>query len=154
MGGVSQQPAVVDALVVVLTAALPAVRVLDGPGITDDSARAWLFVGDDDPDSTGAPTAVEGSQSWAGLGRRSRDEEFTVWCTCVCWSGDDALKPVRDAAYGIVAQLEATIVADPTLGGIALWCGLGAVRLRQNATDRGVEAHVTVGVDVRTRLSS
>jgi hypothetical protein len=154
MAAVSQQPAVLDALVAILTTALPDVRVLDGPGISDDSTSLWLFVGDDDPDSTDAPTAVDGSQSWAGLGRRSRDEEFTVWCTAVAWSGDDPLKPVRDAAYGIVVQMEASITGDPTLGGIALWCGLGTVRLRQNVTDRGAEAHVTVGVDVRTRLSS
>lgn len=148
-------PDVIDYLVTTLTAALPDVTVIDGPGITDASAENWLFVGVDDPDSESAPTSAEATSDWSTLGARQRREDIVVHCAAISYSGDDVIKTVRDAAFVTVAGVEQAIVTDPTLGGAVLYATFGGVgAVRQNTNDQGVEAWALFTVAARARLTS
>ncbi|HEY9389173.1 MAG TPA: hypothetical protein VIR27_05295 [Mycobacteriales bacterium] len=148
-------PAVIDYLVATLTASLTEVRVIDGPGITDDSAENWLFIGVDDPDSDSAPTAAEAESDWSALGARQRREDIVVHCAAISYSGDDVMKTVRDTAFVTAAGVEKAIVADPTLAGAVLYATFGGVSaVRQNTNDQGVEAWALFTVRARARLTA
>jgi hypothetical protein len=111
----SRAPATIDRLVELLT---PAVgdngNVWDGPRLSGD-LRPSLYVGyDGDPE--GDFKTVDPSQEWAGLGARTRDEEFDIPCAVVALIGDDNTKLARDAVYTLLAIAEDTLRADPSLG--------------------------------------
>ena len=152
---ISAIPAVIDYLVATLTAALPDVQVLDGPGLSDESVSDLLFIGVDDPDGNSAPTSAEATSDWSALGARQRREDIVVHCAAVSWSGDDVVKVVRDAAFGTVGAVERAIVADPTLGGAVQYATFGGVSaVRQNTSTEGVEAWALFTVQARARLTA
>ncbi len=93
-------------------------QVLLGFGASDDPGD-FLMVGVDDPNSPDplAPSA-SGTQTWAGLGANHRDEDGTVTCAALAWTGDaDATEDAIARVKAIVAAVEAHITADPNLGG-------------------------------------
>jgi len=161
VSNVSAVPALLDALVAALTAALPAVTVYDGPGNTDDAPADYLLVGVPDPDSDSSEASVESTVEWASLGAKSRYETSTVWCAAISWTGDtpnpanpSVMKTVRDRVFATFAAVEQTLVADPSLGDVARFGGIGSThRTMQNITADGTEAWVVFGLTFRARLS-
>lgn len=155
MANTSRVPALIAQLVAQLDAALD-VPVFDGPALGDDARSAWLEVGVDDPEMSGSGglTAASSRIEWRGLGARSRDEHITVLCAAWAWTGEDAVSTPRATAYELVAEVEAILYADPSLGGVALFGGLSDLTLRQGHTADGATAAVLFQVEAKARLSA
>lgn len=90
--------------------AFSGVTVYDGPPAAD-SAQSWISVGHVSSD-TGAGTFEQRVGNVDAL----REEDGTVLCEVVVWSGDDDLPARRTAAFVLTDALDATIRADQTLG--------------------------------------
>ena len=103
-------PACTDALVALLTAALPTLPVVDG-GVIGNEERAALLVG-----SGFANSDHPWQHRWAGLGHAARDETFEIPCTLWVRSGDNTVKPVRDEVHGYFTAVLTTVLATPNLG--------------------------------------
>lgn len=155
MANTSRVPAVIAALVAQLDAALD-VAVFDGPALGDDARASWLEIGVDDPELGGGSglTAASSRIEWRGLGAKSRDEHITVLCAAWAWTGEDAVSVPRASAYALVAQVEAILFADPSLGGVALFGGMSDLTLRQGLTSKGATAAVLFQVEAKARLSA
>jgi len=155
--GTSVIPALIDALVTQASAALPAVKVFDGFGVSDSpGTTGTLMVGVDDPDTDQAASSGDGSQSMAVLATtRPRDQVGSLTCAALAWSGSTNQKAARDAAYGIVAAVENLLRADPTLGigqpGRVV-IQMGDDRLSQNQYDKGCDALVIFTVNFKARI--
>lgn len=147
-------PAIIDALITTLDAALPGVEVIDGMGATDTGAQRLLFVGLSDPDADRPAEAAASDQAWAWLGHMQRDETATVHLVAVAWNGDGDQKRARDEAFGIVDAVAAAITTDPTLGGVVVQVrAVEGLSLTQAQTDAGALAYVPVSLSCRARLS-
>ena len=103
-------PACTDALVALLTAALPTLPVVDG-GVIGNEERATLLVG-----SGFANSDHPWQQAWAVLGHAARDETFEIPCTLWVRDGGNVLKPIRDEVFGYFGAVEAALRTTPTLG--------------------------------------
>lgn len=147
----SRIPAVIDALVSMLTAALPAITVYDGPWVTPpETTDSFITVGWT-PDGEN-PT---GEQAWAGLGNKARDERIDIPCYADAYSGDTATKARRDAASALLAAAENALRTDTTLGGAIPnpgWAQIGSYSIRQEQTEAGLEVGITFHVLVNTRI--
>lgn len=100
------------ALVAMWTAAN--IATVDGPFVSGDTGDR-LFVGyDGDPE--GDFQAVEGDSDWAGLGAKTRDEEFDIICAAVTRSGHQTATAARAAAIALFQVASAALRADPSLG--------------------------------------
>ena len=155
---VSGIPALIDQLVTIAVAAFGAsspVEVFDGPGVSKDDTGQQLWIGVTDP-TQGSETAAESSQSWGPMStQHKRDEEITVHCLALAWSGDDDLKTVRDQAFAQMQVVSAAAVADPSLSAACLYVrspGSG-VTLVQGPNRRGFEARVGFDITARVRLT-
>jgi hypothetical protein len=129
----TQWAAVVDALVAAMRATTgyrspysgnSGNTVFDGPeyGLTEEHSETFLVIGwAGDPDSP--EDSGQSQQTTAALDRtaRPREERGTVNCRAVSQVGDASLsdrsvKDVRDAALAVIADVEASLRTDPTLG--------------------------------------
>lgn len=140
-------PALLDALVTTLTAALPTVTVLDGEGITGDPGD-WLMVGVDDPDKETAPNAATTTEEQGAFGStRPRMENGSIFLTAFSWNGDSNQKAARDAVYATAAAVANAIRTD-TLGVSGLLSiGYGeATTYRQGQADPGAGAELLFSV--------
>lgn len=59
---------------------------------------------------------ITGTQGWAALGQRARNDDYTV--TGIIWiaqdgAGESAAKEARDRVYALFAELEAELSAGP-----------------------------------------
>lgn len=151
----SRIPAVLDYLTAAFTAAATLggspsapVAVYDGPVVTEVPAQLTLWVGVDDPDSD-APVAAESESQWAAIGNLAQDETITVNCVAEAWSGDIDVRTNRQAAFGIVAAVEALLRADATLGGTlpSGQCRVTGRQLRQANVKEGGVARVAFRVE-------
>ena len=145
----SRIPAVTDALVSTLTAALPSVQVFDGRWVTVPDGD-YLCVGWT-PDGEG-PT---GQQDWAGLGNRARDERIDIPCYADAYSGSTDTASRRNAAFALLTAAENALRTDPTLGGALPqpgWAQIGSYSVRQEQTEAGLEVGVVFHVLVTTRI--
>ncbi len=149
----SRAPAVIDALFALAGASpgLAEARIHDGPQPTSDPLKQVVCIGwDGDEDSD---EAADVSQEWAGLGAKARDETIQVPCAAIAWHGSTAMKPVRDLAFAMVAEFEAGLRADPSLGFppptvVALATG----NAYQRQTQSGAQCRVVFTIAVRTRI--
>ena len=106
----SRIPAAVDALVLLLDAAL-SIEVRDG-AVLQNTERAGLTVG---ADLDGSDFPWE--QDWVGLGHVSRDETFEIPCVLWVRSGDvESVKAARDEVHGYMTTIESTLRSNETLG--------------------------------------
>lgn len=155
----SRLPALIDYLVALFDGAAtigqatPPVTVFDGPPTTLLDSQLTLYVGLSDPESDGPEAAGDSQQTWAALGRRARDEEVTIHCCAVAWSGVDDIATARTAATGIVAAVEVVCQAD-NFGGLVLFPdpGITGLALTQNNTSRGAIAQVTFDLIFKSRI--
>lgn len=147
-------PAVHDALVTQLGAALEDVEVFDGEGANENASTDIVMVGVYDPDSADSPPGATSQQNWATTGgSAARDDNGIVWCTAVSWTGDDDPRAARISAFATVAQAETVIRDEPTLGvaGV-LWSGVSDLTMRQTRNSKGAECQVTFAVHYRGRI--
>lgn len=160
----SQVPAVIGYLIDTFTAAAtlgqatPPVSVRCGPELSGDFTQLTLFVGVDDPTSLeqgSPPTGATSDQAWVGMGARARDEDLTVYCTAEAWSGDTGTRAAMNAAYGVVAAAEALLLADVSMGGLALYQAPGSTghTLKWQQGEGGLAAHVTFRISAKARLN-
>lgn len=153
MANSSRIPAAIDALVTAWSTALPAALVLDGPGKTADPNRDVLFVGVQDP-SGDDMLAADAAVSWAGIGKMSRDERFTIWCTAQSVDGAARMQTARNAAFALVAAAETTVTTNSNLGGVVIQGITDQFVFRQHQATSGAIAEVTFGVLCHARLST
>lgn len=146
--------ALLDRLVELYAAGLTEVHVVDGDTVSGD-VGTWLMVGWDDPDNDRA-TAATGTQSWAGLGAKARDEEGTVTCLVVVTRGDNKLKDARATVKAVSAGIEGIHRADPNLGGTVpglMWTGYGTrTEIRQWLSTEGAVVTCTFEIAFRARI--
>lgn len=145
----SRIPAVIDALVSTLTAGLPGVTVIDGPLVNVPDGDYVTVGWTPDNDTT------TGTQTWAGVGNRARDEHIEVPCYCDSFSGSTAVSARRAAAFALMAAAENAVRADPSLGGLVSAPGvaeIGTYTERQEQTDAGVAVGVVFHITVTTRI--
>lgn len=150
----SATPAIIDALVAAARLALQDVLVYDGYGLSDDPGDI-LMVGVDDPDSVRPANAGESFHEWAAIGgSRTHDQQGTVTCAALAWSGDMDPKAVRDRAYAIVSEVAQILRDTPALGVPSVaWCTLGqSETLSQNIDDAGCSALVVFSIRFRARI--
>ena len=123
---VSAFPAVVDALVALAPAVVPAgVTVADAMPSGDDPAD-FLAVGMPSLDEQGSMFAGDSRQSWAEVGAGARNEEGFVNCLAAARSTDETVKGARDRAFAIAEAVAALCRANPSLGvDQLLWTSYG-----------------------------
>lgn len=152
----------VDAAILAIVAALNAASavtalatIYDGPFITGDTPPTAVHVGYDG-DPAGDMAATFGwVQTWAGLGAGRKDEQFTILCCLISWSGDEAV-PVRRAAA--LAALNAVEDALRTAANIGLGlpqptqAAFTSGQLFQEQSPRGLQARIPFTVSVKTRI--
>jgi hypothetical protein len=103
----------IDALVAAFRGA--GLTVWDGPLVTGDYKPAVHVGYDGDPE--GDYMAADPNQEWSGsVGTKAREEEFDIKCAATALFGDSDPKLARDAVKVMLATVENTLRADPSLG--------------------------------------
>lgn len=158
----SSIPRAIDGLVALCTAAsgtgglLDGVTIVDGPSVTAPSDQLLLYIADT-PVSGGA--GVFGTQDFATMPARERDETYSILCTAYARSGDTVMKTERDRAFGVMAAVEKLVRpgypgSDITLGGAVQWCSVsGRILYGPGQSQSGAVVRLTFEVVCRERLS-
>lgn len=158
----SRIPAAIDALIAAVagpSAFTEPTNVVDGPpaswdavSLADEDAVSetrYLFIGAAPDDDDGA----DGPHDFNAAGAVSMDERFTLHNTAVVFSGDTAIKTLRDAAFGIIAALDLAIRNDPSLGQAVLYSRMSGVSAyRPEQYEGGAAVTVVFTVDCRAYL--
>jgi hypothetical protein len=153
----SRAPEAVAALVTIATSVAasiptPVVKAYDGPVATGDPSDA-IHVGYDITDPDGGQ-AVDSTQEWAGLGAKKRDETLAIHSSIYLVNGAADVAAARARGYAILAAVEDTLHADPSMGlPPPTWGGVSAHQLAYPLTEAGIEVWLKFTVTVRTRPS-
>lgn len=148
--GTSRVPVTIDALVAAFRAA--GLNTFDGPPITGDWSVA-VFVGYDAGGEDSEFRAVTTTQSWASLGAKARNEEFSVFCGIAAVDGGGVTKVARDAAYSVMATVETVLRADPSLGQTPPFTiAVASGDLYQFPVESGMECRLPFTISVVTRI--
>lgn len=119
----SAAPAFIDKLAEVFADAVD-VEVHDGQPLVVAEQQGYVAVGWDGVDSIESATA-DIDQQLVYAGSTVKNEEASVQCVAVSWSGGTEFKPERDLAMGYLSDCEqalrAAIGSDPDLQGYTLW---------------------------------
>lgn len=121
MASVSVIPDLVQALLDKL-AERPALKdrevlIVDGPDPVGDDADLQLYIGMADPRATGTEdNAGEFTQEWPNATAQTRAESGSIRCAAVAFDGSGDQRAARDAAFAIVADVQALLWSDPRLG--------------------------------------
>lgn len=161
----SQVPAVTDYLLAAAKAsaqlgqASPAVRVHDGPPVTDEqlAGQLNLWVGWDQV--TQSAGGEDSAQSWSILDQaRTREEDGTITLTADAWAGG-TLKQARDACAGIVGGVElllrgngTTGPGDATMGRLVFWSAVEDLKWYPRRDSSGAGMACVFTVTFRARL--
>lgn len=146
-------PGAYAGLLAALRANLTGVEVIDGPGATDQTDNRYIMVGVADPDADGFVEAITGSQRWAQLGGKFRDETFSIRCAAVAWNGDGNQSQAISDVFSLFDAAGNALVSDPTLGGSILYApGLTEFTVRFIQDKNGVAAELPFAVECRTRI--
>ncbi|MEY9837100.1 hypothetical protein [Streptacidiphilus sp. EB103A] len=157
----SSMAAAIDYLVTACSNAFgTTAHVFDGPPIGDTALvlddRIWIGYS---PISAGL-AAANGTQDFAALGARSRNETYSVLCAVEHWSGATDMRPLRDGAFVLLRQVETLLrgtggtPGDCTLGGAVLFAQLaGGLELHQAQTPDGASVLIQFYVQCRARLT-
>lgn len=131
------------------------VTVFDGPVTTAEDPPLKLWVGLQDPDSTGAQQAGTSAQEWGGLGRQAKNEVARIHCVAEAWSGADDLAAVRTSLFGITSAVEALMLANSDrFGGNVLFPsnGFSSGTLVQNNPSTGAIARLVFDLVFTSRI--
>ena len=147
---VSTVPAVLDAIVATVRAALPGVEVWDGQPVkqTADDVICIAFTGEPDE------AAVNSTISLEQMARDPARESYNITCLASSWQGEqENAKTVRDRAYDLVDGVAAALAADQALAGLVMRAMVATQAFAQAQTDRGAVATVqfVIHVDAYTR---
>jgi len=155
-------PAVTDYLVTAAAAALPGVRVFDGPQPVKavQAIEQALWIGCDPANL--ADVAAGATQDWpvSDFGR-TKDEDGYIVCAAQSWSGSTVIKTQRDRADAIIAAVELLLRGTPqqggpgdaSMGGLVLWSGVnGPYEWYPHQADGGARVLVVFRVAYRARL--
>lgn len=144
----STVPAVLDALVQRLGAALPGVQVGDGqPLDVADDVVLVAFTGE--PGEASVTSTRTREQMAADPDR----EQYEVICMVSSWRGAERdAKTVRDRTYELIDVMASELAGDQTLGGLVMSARLRSEALTQYQTHDGATAvaRVVVAVDAFT----
>ena len=154
--GVSVLLDLLTQLVAQCDAALSAVQVYDGVGISEDPGD-FLMIGVDDPDSDGMADSGRARQSPGPMGtNRPRDEFGTVTCAALSWNGDGDLAAARAGVKATTTAVENLLRTSPNLSGAVtglLWTGYGEqARVIQAQDDHGAMAMLIFDIAFRARI--
>lgn len=151
MSTASAMPAVIDALVSILRAAIPDADISDGPFADGGEADLMIEVGVSAIDDTEGP-AGEIDQGWAWLGHQQRDETGSVSLIASAWTGDDDTKAARDRVFAAARHVAEAIESDPSLGGACLYVtGMQSATLHQSLDEHGRRAWLDLTIGYRAR---
>lgn len=152
----SQLGTAIDKLVALFGAALPGVKVFDGPQVGSDWPNDWAMVGGDgsvDEEEDAGRTV----QTWNGLGAKTRQEQLTITCAVGSSTGnaETSMKVSRDAALALLAAIETALRADPGLGNFTTGDGaaeMSEASLKYVTNTQGLAAVLvfTIAMPVRT----
>ena len=153
----SSVPATFRAVVAALVANLPAgTAVIPGPALTHPNEMFYVEVGCDDSDTLNTYSqAVTGSQAWAQLGGKFRDETSAIHCVATAWNGDNDCLAAMDAVYALMAGIETALVSDPKLGGaggLLYSPGILSAGLRFIQDTKGAAAKLAFDVNIKSRF--
>ncbi|MEU1596203.1 hypothetical protein ABZ468_25925 [Streptomyces sp. NPDC005708] len=146
----SRVPALIDAVTgrLALDVGLKAVRVTDGPEVSEDKAREWILVGyDGDPEGEFQSATTE--EDWASLST-SRSERIELPLTVLVRRGDTDVKAARVRIYEIAAVIRAVFRNDPTVGLPGTTAAITGSTLYQAQTVEGIQARLLLTVGVET----
>jgi hypothetical protein len=107
-------PTVIAAVVTTATATLPGVRVVRGRDISEDPSNV-VMIGVGDPDDTGwddTGAYTQTMQTFSG----KREERGQVNGLAVAWDGESDPTAALNAAFTMIAALEASVATSPALG--------------------------------------
>lgn len=149
-------PALIDALVTTLTAALPSVRVYDGFGISED-AGDYLMVGVADAEGDDGEAARTDEEQATFGSTRPRDESGGIHMVALSWNGDASQKTARDAVYAIAAGVANALRPNtaPDVLGVTglLGVGYGAnTVLEQTQDEAGAKAVLRFDISFMARI--
>jgi hypothetical protein len=123
------------------TPPLAGVRVNYGPALPDPGRESINILG------------VEGEQSWASLGKLSKDEVYTITVLVIVIREGQQTKQAVERAYAIAAELEQLLREDVTLGNTCRVAALDSpFDLEVGASDTTRSALLTIGVRVEARI--
>jgi hypothetical protein len=109
---------IIDALIALLNASptfADPVRVYDGPAMVGDNSPDSIFVGfGGDWETPVESVGIDHGDYY--VGNTTITETLVIAGEIICWTGDNAIKPVRDRAIALFAGLETVIRTDPSLG--------------------------------------
>lgn len=143
----TQTAVVLDALVTSLTAALPAVEVVDGQPTSQQLNNPDVLLVGFSP----SRVAVEVTQDRPDLRGDRRGETLSIVCLASAWRGETAMSPVRQKAVDIVEAVRVALAADTKLGGAVRRAELGFdMSLDQAQTADGATATVEFTLNVVT----
>lgn len=154
----SRVPDALSALVTLLrnTAGIDAATVYDGPFLSDDTPRTAIYVGyDGNPE--GDLQAITGwEQSWVGLGTASKDENFSIQCAVISWSGDTDIALQRGEAFTVFGLIADQLRACATGGSFGLpqptTVALAGGEVYQEHGNFGLQIRINFSVSVQTRI--
>jgi hypothetical protein len=146
----SRIPACTDALISLLTAALPtSLQIVDG-AVLQNEERAGMTIGANLDDSEYA-----WEQDWAGLGHVTRDEVFEIPCILWTRAGDNDVKTYRDEVFGYFATVENTLRSTENLGitgGLNVRADIRPTKYAQPKTAEGVVCRIDFVVRCQVRI--
>lgn len=144
----TQLDAVCLALVPLFQAAIPTVRVVDGPLLSLTDENEWLFVGNDAAFAEGEGATV--TQEWLVADVRSEWGEITN--AIVVRSGDVDIPALRARALSILGTCETALRANRTLGGLLKDIELITHRYFPAVTSSGSKARIVFTVRYLAQL--
>lgn len=115
--------------------------------IEDSAVGSWVKV-----DTLVVGTQVDGTASFAALGRRKREEEYDIECAFYVRGGDNDISSRRTRLFILFAALEQKLSDDPTLSGTVRWCeptDFNLVGGYQTQQAKGTVSELTFKVHVR-----
>lgn len=124
-------------------AGLSGVRVNYGPALPDPGRESINILGN------------TGDQTWASLGRLSKDEVYTVNVLVLVIREGQQTQPAVERAYDILEELENELregVSSPTMDGTVRVASVASVQLEIGASDQTRSALLTIGVRVEARI--
>ena len=144
------QHQVIEALTLLWGSALD-VGVYDGPSLSADGVGCFVMVGYDPIARDGEAAAAQQEYVNIGGGHR-KNEAGTVRVTVAAWSGDSSTTTRRQKVAGLLADAEAALRADLSLGGLVLWSGVTRTDLNQFLTEQGNQVYARFDVAYTARI--
>ncbi|NJP24459.1 hypothetical protein FLW53_09605 [Microbispora sp. SCL1-1] len=142
---VSTVPAVLDAILSAVRAALPDVEVWDGQPVkqTRDDVICIAFTGEP------GEAAVTATITLEQMAVDPRRESYTITCLASSWKGEASnAKAVRDRAYELVDGVVAALAQDQALGALVMRAMVSTQAFAQEQTTRGAVSTVQFGIHI------